>query len=349
MPVGSPTTQKPAGGAASSSVTRRWAPAALVSSSCVNQRWTGRCSSIAANSGIIAMAQAAKPFMSEVPRPISRPSCRRSLKGSASHSCPSTGTQSTCAESAAPPATRGPTMACRFAFTPAASRVMRLATPCAASHDCTSCIRSRLLFRLVVSNATSRSSSPKASPISAIPSLPLHSLYGVAWAAIRGGSRHGSSARRGTRRGPRIAVLGLHLEANAFAPPTVAEDFARQCLVRGAAITGLARAAASHLPGEIAGFYRRMDATGPWRPVPLLIAAAPPGGPIEQAVLLDFLDEMRPRPGRRAAAGRRLYRQPRRLLRHRRRGQRRHHRRHGPPHRRPAPCRSSAAMTFTAM
>src|SRR5690606_1935410 len=34
------------------------------------------------------------------------------------------------------------------------------------------------------------------------------------------------------------------------------------------------------------------DAAGPWIPVPVLMAAAPPGGPIEQAVFLDFLDEM---------------------------------------------------------
>jgi len=96
----------------------------------------------------------------------------------------------------------------------------------------------------------------------------------------------------GRSTGPRIAVLGLHLEANAFAPPTVLEDFSRQCLVRGAAMSLLAGAPSSHMPGEIAGFYRRMDATGPWQPVPVLIAAAPPGGPIEQAVFLGFLDEM---------------------------------------------------------
>ncbi|WP_431267954.1 M81 family metallopeptidase [Dankookia sp. P2] len=92
---------------------------------------------------------------------------------------------------------------------------------------------------------------------------------------------------------PRIAVLGLHLEANAFAPPTRREDFARQCLVQGEAVSTLARSEASHLPAEIPGFYRRMDATGPWCAVPLLVAAAPPGGPIEQAVFLDLLDAMR--------------------------------------------------------
>lgn len=91
---------------------------------------------------------------------------------------------------------------------------------------------------------------------------------------------------------PRIAVLGLHLEANAFAPPTTREDFERQCLARGAEITHQARAETSLLPAELPGFYGRMDATGEWTPCPILIAAAPPGGPIEQALFLDILDEM---------------------------------------------------------
>ncbi len=91
---------------------------------------------------------------------------------------------------------------------------------------------------------------------------------------------------------PRIAVLGLHLEANAFAPPTTPEDFARQCVARGERITALARAPVSHLPSELPGFYARMDATGPWTPVPVLVAAAPPGGPIEQPVFQGFLNEI---------------------------------------------------------
>ncbi len=91
---------------------------------------------------------------------------------------------------------------------------------------------------------------------------------------------------------PRVAVLGLHLEANAFAPPTTLEDFARQCVARGEEITALARAPVSHLPAELPGFYARMDETGPWTPAPVLVAAAPPGGPIEQAVFDGFLDEI---------------------------------------------------------
>lgn len=91
---------------------------------------------------------------------------------------------------------------------------------------------------------------------------------------------------------PRVAILGLHLEANAFAPPTTRDDFQRQCWEEGEAITRLAREV-SHLPSELPGFYARMDATGPWSPVPILVASAPPGGPIEQPLFLDFCDRVR--------------------------------------------------------
>jgi len=91
---------------------------------------------------------------------------------------------------------------------------------------------------------------------------------------------------------PRIAILGIHLEANAFAPVTTAIDFRQQCWEEGEAITALARIV-SHLPSELPGFYQRMDETGPWTPVPILIASAPPGGPIAQDLFHEFLDRIR--------------------------------------------------------
>ena len=91
---------------------------------------------------------------------------------------------------------------------------------------------------------------------------------------------------------PRVAILGLHLEANAFAPPTVREDFLRQCWEEGEAISHLARQV-SQLPSELPGFYARMDATGPWTPVPILVASAPPGGPIVQALFQEICDRIR--------------------------------------------------------
>ena len=35
--------------------------------------------------------------------------------------------------------------------------------------------------------------------------------------------------------------------------------------------------------GELPGFVAAMDATGPWEPVPGLLAMAEPNGPVEQA------------------------------------------------------------------
>lgn len=93
-------------------------------------------------------------------------------------------------------------------------------------------------------------------------------------------------------RAPRVAILGLHLEANAFAPPTTREDFEAQCWEEGDAISRLARAV-SHLPSELPGFYARMDTGGPWTPVPILVAAAPPDGPIEQGLFLEVCDRVR--------------------------------------------------------
>jgi microcystin degradation protein MlrC len=111
------------------------------------------------------------------------------------------------------------------------------------------------------------------------------SLYGSVQAANRSTNRMSAS-------NPRVAILGLHLEANAFAPPTVREDFVRQCWEEGEAITRLARQV-SHLPSELPGFYARMDATGTWTPVPILIASAPPGGPIVQDLFLEICDRVR--------------------------------------------------------
>ena len=92
---------------------------------------------------------------------------------------------------------------------------------------------------------------------------------------------------------PRIGIIGLHLEANAFAPPTTEADFRAQCWAEGETVSTQARAPSSHLPAELPGFYRRMDETGEWVALPVAIWSAPPGGPIEQALFLHMLDSAR--------------------------------------------------------
>lgn len=94
--------------------------------------------------------------------------------------------------------------------------------------------------------------------------------------------------KTGTPKGSRIAIVGLHLEANGFAPPTTKQDFLAECWAEGDAITEMA-ARPSHLPLEIPGFYDRMNATGDWTPVPLILLAVQPGGPVEQPVFDEFM------------------------------------------------------------
>lgn len=89
--------------------------------------------------------------------------------------------------------------------------------------------------------------------------------------------------------GPRIAICGLHLEVNAFSPQTTRRDFEALSWVEGAAMTEAGRAPVSATPAEVPGFYRRMDETGPWEPVPLIMITAPPGGTMEPGLFPDFM------------------------------------------------------------
>lgn len=82
--------------------------------------------------------------------------------------------------------------------------------------------------------------------------------------------------------GPRIALLGFSIECNRFAPPAGQRDFETRCWLEGEAIVEDARGAAPRALGEMPGFVAEMDAAGPWRPRPILLAMAEPNGPVEQ-------------------------------------------------------------------
>src|SRR5258706_356130 len=82
------------------------------------------------------------------------------------------------------------------------------------------------------------------------------------------------------RTAKRIALLGLMLESNRFAPTTVKEDYLDHVyLVGDEILTELAKPEPK-LPTEVPGFRHAMDAAGAWRPMPIRIcspsARAPP-------------------------------------------------------------------------
>ncbi|MGH8723447.1 MAG: M81 family metallopeptidase [Burkholderiales bacterium] len=94
---------------------------------------------------------------------------------------------------------------------------------------------------------------------------------------------------------PRVAVLGFHLESNAFAPVSEERHFRSLCYAQGEDISREARREVSALPAEIPGFYREMDALGRWTPVPVIVTAAEPGGPVDEAFFQATLAAMRKR------------------------------------------------------
>lgn len=98
-----------------------------------------------------------------------------------------------------------------------------------------------------------------------------------------------------TTGGPRVAILGLHLEANAFAPPTTGADFRASCYLVGDEILAEAATPAPAMPAEIPSFLETMSAGGDWTPVPIIVTSVEPGGPAEQGFVDATLAEMRRR------------------------------------------------------
>src|SRR5262249_35969167 len=82
---------------------------------------------------------------------------------------------------------------------------------------------------------------------------------------------------------PRVALIGLALESNRWSRPASEEDFRSVCWLEGDEILKEARSVTPAMPMEAAAFVKAMDATGPWQPLPILIASSFPAGPIEQA------------------------------------------------------------------
>jgi len=91
---------------------------------------------------------------------------------------------------------------------------------------------------------------------------------------------------------PRVAIIGVALESNRQAPPAGENDFAGVYIMRGQDILTDARASHPRIMREASAFVRAMDATGPWEPIPVLLAACHPHGPIEAELHQRFLAEI---------------------------------------------------------
>src|SRR6478752_4645403 len=92
---------------------------------------------------------------------------------------------------------------------------------------------------------------------------------------------------------PRVAILGVWLESNRQAPVATFDDFRSYYHLEGAAILDAARAANPRIMGEAAAFVKTMDATGPWTPLPILLAGCHPHGPVDGVLINRFLKTIR--------------------------------------------------------
>ena len=101
-----------------------------------------------------------------------------------------------------------------------------------------------------------------------------------------------TESKRGnkTTRPPRIALAGMSLESNAFAPIATEADFRARYYVEGDELLAQARRPHSVISTEMTALVRTLDATGPWEPVPAVVTDCPPWGPVDHAFFAATVD-----------------------------------------------------------
>ncbi|TGQ39432.1 M81 family metallopeptidase [Mesorhizobium sp. M00.F.Ca.ET.216.01.1.1] len=90
----------------------------------------------------------------------------------------------------------------------------------------------------------------------------------------------------------RVALLGLMLESNSFAPVTSRDDFLNRLYVAGDEFRAELNRTESKLPAELLSFHAAMDGAVEWEPVPILIGLVEAGGPLDHTFFEETLSEM---------------------------------------------------------
>ncbi|MBC7735787.1 MAG: M81 family metallopeptidase, partial [Candidatus Saccharibacteria bacterium] len=93
----------------------------------------------------------------------------------------------------------------------------------------------------------------------------------------------------------RVAILGLMLESNRFAPVITEDDFLKRVYLAGDEILTDLYSSDPKLPTEIRGFAAAMDELGPWEPVPILVGLVEAGGPLDHVFFVSTLSEIQTR------------------------------------------------------
>ena len=93
----------------------------------------------------------------------------------------------------------------------------------------------------------------------------------------------------------RVAILGLMLESNRFAPVITKEDYLNRVYLTGDEILDDLNSSGPKLPAEILGFFGTMNTHCDWQPVPILVGLVEAGGPLEHSFFLDTFNNMKAR------------------------------------------------------
>src|SRR6478609_9509358 len=88
---------------------------------------------------------------------------------------------------------------------------------------------------------------------------------------------------------PRIAVGGFMLESNGHSPVATREEFEQHFVAAGAELESDWHREHPRAPLTLTGFVDAMDASGAWKAVPLMCAAAGASGPVDHAFFLDVV------------------------------------------------------------
>ena len=93
----------------------------------------------------------------------------------------------------------------------------------------------------------------------------------------------------------RVAILGLMLESNSFAPLTTKEDYLNRVYLAGREILEDLNSSDPKLPAEIRGFVSAMNTRCDWTPVPILVGLVEAGGPMDHTFYQATFDDMKSR------------------------------------------------------
>ena len=92
---------------------------------------------------------------------------------------------------------------------------------------------------------------------------------------------------------PRVALAGIVLESNAFAPVAKEQDFRSRYYFEGECLLEEALKQTSVIAPEMCAFVKTMNRTGPWTPVPALLTGCQPAGPVDHRFFMSCVETIK--------------------------------------------------------